>query len=134
MIWTTGHDRNCVLWREGFHGRQSGGESLYLKTTEGGRGLTSFQEVHVDTKTRVECYMAAVTNEWIRVAWRNKSQQGQISLKMEAEKAMRKVELTVLFDEGNVIIGTGSYTEWKEAWKKLKKILTEGRKRNKQKV
>ena len=47
---------------------------------------------------------------------------------------MRKVELTVLFDEGNVIIGTGSYTEWKEAWKKLKKILTEGRKRNKQKV
>ena len=78
--------------------------------------------------------MAAVTNEWIRVAWRNKSQQGQISLKMEAEKAMRKVELTVSFDERNVIIGTGSYTEWKEAWKKLKKILTEGRKRNKQKV
>ena len=53
---------------------------------------------------------------------------------MEAEKAMRKVELTILFDEGNVIIGTGSYAEWKEAWKKLKKILTEGRKRNKQKV
>ena len=45
---------------------------------------------------------------------------------------MRKVEVTVSFDEGSVIIGEESCTEWKEGWKKLKKILADGQKRNKQ--
>ena len=121
-----------VLRREGFHGRQSSDERLYLKRNEGGRGLKSFKEVYDETKTRVACYMAAATNEWIRVAWRNESRKEQISLKKEAEKATRKVEVTVSFDEGSVIIGEESYTEWKEAWKKLKKILTDGQKINKQ--
>ena len=75
--------------------------------------------------------MAAATNEWITVAQRNESQKRQISLKKEAEKVMRKVEVTVSFHEG-VIIGEEIYTEWKEAQKKLKNILTEGQKRNKQ--
>ena len=43
---------------------------------------------------------------------------------------MRKVKVTVLFDEGKVIIGEESYTEWNKAWEKLKKILTEGQKKN----
>ena len=47
---------------------------------------------------------------------------------------MRKVEVTVSFDEGSVIIGEESYIDWKEAWKKLTKILTEGQKRNKQQI
>ena len=85
-----------------------------------------------ETKTRVAGYMAAATKEWTRVAWRNEIQKEQISLKKEAEKAIRKVEVTVSFDEGSVIIGEESYTEWKGAWKKLKKILIEGQKRNKQ--
>ena len=50
----------------------------------------------------------------------------------EAVKAMKMVEVTVSFDEGSIIIGEESYTEWKEGWKKLKKILTEELKRNKQ--
>ena len=78
--------------------------------------------------------MAAATNEYIRVAWRNEIQKEQISLKKEADKAMRKAEVTVSFDEGSVIIGEESCTEWKEGWKKLKKILTEGQKRNNNKV
>ena len=61
--------------------------------------------------------MAAATNEWRRIAWRNESRKEQISLKKEAEKAMRKVEVTVSFDEGSVIIGKESYTELKGAWK-----------------
>ena len=121
-----------VLRREGFHGRQSSDERLYLKRNEGGRGLKSFKEVYDETKTRVACYMAAATNEWIRVAWRNESRKEQTSLQKEAEKAMRKVQETVSFDEGSVIIGKESYTEWKGAWKKMKKILIEGQKRNKQ--
>ena len=64
-----------VLRREGFHGRQSSDERLYLKRNEGGRGFKSFKEVYDETKTRVACYIAAVTNEWVRVAWRNESQK-----------------------------------------------------------
>ena len=75
-------------------------------------------EVYDETKTRVPCYMPAATNEWIRVALRNENQKEQISLKKEANEAMRKVEVTVSFDEGSVIIGEESYTEWKGAWKK----------------
>ena len=45
---------------------------------------------------------------------------------------MRKVEATVSFDKGSAVIGEESYTEWKEEWKKLKKILNEGQKRKKQ--
>ena len=76
--------------------------------------------------------MAAGTNKWIRVAWRNESQKEQISLKKKTEKAMRKTEVTVSFDERSVIIGEESYTESKEGWKKLKKVLAEGQQRNKQ--
>ena len=38
------------------------------------------------------------------------------------------------FDEGIAIIDEESYTEWKEGWKKLEKILTEGEKRISNKV
>ena len=34
---------------------------------------------------------------------------------------MRKVEVTVSFDNRSVIIGEESYTEWNEGWKKLKR-------------
>ena len=56
--------------REGFHGRQSSNERLYTKRTDGDRGLKSFKEVYDETKTRVACYMATSTNEWIRLVWR----------------------------------------------------------------
>ena len=91
--------------------------------------MKTFKEVYDETKTRVAYYMATATNEWIRVAWRNKSQKEQISLKKEAEKGVRKVEVTVSLDERSVVIGEESYTEWKEGWKELKKILIEGKKR-----
>ena len=45
------------------------------------------------------------------VAWGNKSRKEQISLKKEAEKAMRKVQATASFDEGSVSIGKEIYTE-----------------------
>ena len=60
--------------------------------------------------------MAAATNKLIRVGWNNESQKEQISLKKEAEKAMRKVKINVSFDEGSVIIGKENYTEWKKGF------------------
>ena len=60
-----------VLWREGFDGRQSSHERLYLMRNKGSRKLKSFKDVYYETKTRVVCYMAAATNKWIRVVWKN---------------------------------------------------------------
>ena len=51
-----------VLWREGFQGRHSSDERLYLKRNKGGRGLKSVKEVYNETKT-MACYMAAAINE-----------------------------------------------------------------------
>ena len=121
-----------VLRREGFHGRQSSDERLYTKRTEGGRGLKSFKEVYDETRTRVACYMATSTNEWIAAAWRNEIRKEQTSLKREAEIIMRDVNTIVSFDKGNIAIGEEKRTDWKDGWKNLKKILNEGQKRNKQ--
>ena len=41
---------------------------LYSKRNKGGSGLKSFKEVYDETKTRMVCYMAAATDDWIRVA------------------------------------------------------------------
>ena len=65
-------------------------------------------------------------------AWKNETRKEQTSLKKEAEKAMRSVNAKLAFNEGSVTIDEERYTEWKAAWKKLKKILREEQKRNKQ--
>ena len=70
--------------------------------------------------------MAIATGEWIRVAWSNESQKQNISLKKEAEKAMRKIEMTVSFNEQSVIIGEVERRMNGVGWKKLKKVLIEG--------
>ena len=72
--------------------------------------------------------MVTTTMEWIRIAWRNESRKEQISPKKGSEKAIRKVEATVSFDEGNVIIKKESCTEWKKEWKKLGNIFNKGHK------
>ena len=120
-----------VLRREGFHGRQSSDERLYTKRKAGGRGLKSFREVYDETKTRVACYMATSTNEWICAAWKSDMQKEHTSLKREAETVMRKVDAPVIFDQGAVIISENRQTEWKAGWQTLKEILAEGQKRNK---
>ena len=56
----------------------------------------------------------------------------QTSLKREAERIMRDVNTIVSFDEGSIAIGEEKYTDRKDGWKNLKKILNEGQKRNKQ--
>ena len=52
--------------------------------------MKNFIEVYDETKTRVTDYIAAATNKWIRVAWRNECQREQISLEKEAEKTVRE--------------------------------------------
>ena len=105
---------------------------MYKKRKNGGRGLKSFKEVYDETKTRVACYMATSSNEWIRTAWKNEIYKEQISIKRAAENAMRKVNVITIFDEGTVTISEERHTEWKTEWKKLKNILEKGQKSNKE--
>ena len=112
-----------VLRREGFHGRQSSDERLYTKRTEGGRGLKSFKEVYDETRSRVACYMATSTNEWIAAAFRNEIRKEQTSLEREAERIMRDVNTIVSFDEGSIATGEEKCTDWKYGWKKSEKDL-----------
>ena len=119
-----------VLRREGFHGRQSSDERLYTKRKVGGRGLKSIREVYDETKTRVACYTATSTNEWICAAWKSDMQKEHTSLKREAETVMRKVDARVIFDKGAVIISENRQTEWKAGSQTLKESLAEGQKRN----
>ena len=94
--------------------------------------MKSFKEVYDETRTRVACYMATSTNEWIAAAWRNEISKEQTSLKREVERIMRDVNTIVSFDEGSIAIGEEKCTDWKYGWTNLKKILNEGEKRNKQ--
>ena len=119
-----------ALRREGFHGRQSSDERLFTNRREGGRGLKSFKELYDETKTRVACYMATSIDEWIKVAWKNEMNKEQTSQKREAEAAMREMEVVATFGEGYVGLDQERYVDWKEAWKKLKKKLSEGEKKN----
>ena len=93
--------------------------------------MKSFKEVYDETKTRVACYMATSTDEWIKVAWKNEMSKEQTSLKREAEAAMRKLDVLATFGKEYVKIDQEKYADWKEAWKKLKNKLNEGQKRNK---
>ena len=117
-----------TLRREGFHRRQSSDERLFTSRGEGGRGFKSFKEVYEETKTRVACYMATVTDQWLQVAWKNEISKEHVSLKREAETALRKVNVNVIFGEGYVQIDKKRFVDWKEVWKKLKKKLNEEQK------
>ena len=45
---------------------------------------------------------------------------------------MRNVSAAISYDDGSVTVEKERYTDWKVGCKKLKKILSEGKKRNKQ--
>ena len=97
------------------------GEKDFMEDNQGMRDYiqreTKVAEDYDEAITKVACYMASATNKWIRLAWRNEIHKEQIPLKNKEEKAMRKVGVTVPFDEGSVIFGEESYNEWKEGWK-----------------
>ena len=106
-------------------------ERLYTNRKAGSRGLKSFREVYDETKTRVACYMAISTNEWIFVAFESDMQKKHTSLKREAETARRKVDAPLVFDHRAVIINENKQTEWKADWQTLKRIFAVRQKRNK---
>ena len=58
-------------------GKQGSDERLYLKREDGGRGIKSMRDVYQETRLRVACYMACLTNSWIRAAWRREMMKEQ---------------------------------------------------------
>ena len=54
--------------------------------------------------------MATTTNNWIRVAWENKFNKEPLSLKREAEDAMRRVNLQIFFNRDDIVIAGENFT------------------------
>ena len=57
-----------ILQERKFHGRRASDEWLHMRREKGRRGLMSFKDIYARTKARVACYMAAVTDKWIKAA------------------------------------------------------------------
>ena len=80
-------------------GGQSSDERLYLKRDAGGRGLKSLQDVFVETRLRVICYMAKSSNKWIKAAWKRELLKETNSIKDKAITSMHAVGTVIDFEE-----------------------------------
>lgn len=113
-----------ILRENNMHGRQCSDERLYLRRDIGGRGIKSFKDAYAETKVRVACYMAFSENIWIKEAWKREVRHEGISIKKEAEKALRKLNVNSEFREKGVSVdGDQLGGEWKSVWKKLKQMM-----------
>ena len=103
-------------------GKQGSDERLYLKREDGGRGI-KYQE----TRLRVACYMACLTNSWIRAAWRREMMKEENAIVTEAVKTMEDVGVRIQFEEGSISID-GEVIEGgcKPAWRRLKEKRKKG--------
>ena len=108
-----------ILRENYMHGRQSSDERLYLKRQLGRRGIKSFQDVYTETKVRVVCYDVCSENVWIREACKREVNLEGASIKKEAEKDLKKININVEFREGVWLEGEKREGEWKAIWKKL---------------
>ena len=88
-----------VLRENNMHGKQCSDERLYLPKSLGGRGVKSFKQVYRETKVRVASYMVCSEDKWIRVAWERECKRDGVSIKSEAEKALREVGMNVKFEK-----------------------------------
>ena len=108
-------------------GKQGSDERLYLKREDGGRGIKSMRDVYQETRLRVACYMACLTNSWIRAAWRREMMKEENAIVTEAVKIMEDVGFRIQFEEGSISIN-GEVIEggWKPAWRRLKEKWKKG--------
>ena len=52
-----------------------------MNRDEDGQGFESFKKAYEETKTRLACYMATETDQWLKVAWKNETIREYVSLK-----------------------------------------------------
>ena len=105
-------------------GRQSSDKRLYLKRDVGGRGLKSLQDVFVETRLRVACYMVKSSNKWIKAAWKRELLKETNSIKDEAITSMHAVGTVLDFEEDCILLdGERIEKDWKLTWRAIKARL-----------
>ena len=85
-------------------GKQGSDERLYLKREDRGRGIKYMRDVYQEMRLRVACYMACLTNSWIRAAWRREMMKEENAIVTEAVKTMADVGVRIQFEEGSISI------------------------------
>ena len=99
-------------------GRQASDERLYLKREEGGRGLKSVRDIHMETRLCVACYMSKSTSQWIKAAWRREQVKEENAIIAECLTIMEEVGVRMRFEGGNVSLDDELVeAEWKPTWK-----------------
>ena len=88
-----------VLWREGFHGRQSNDERLYSKRKESGRGLKSFKEVYHETKSKVGTEKQFNTFCLDARSWQGQSMSNDMNNTLKVLAVKRAIENGLLPEE-----------------------------------
>ena len=107
--------------------KQGSDERLYMKREEGGRGIKSMRDVYQETRLRVACYVACLTNSWIRAASRREMMKEENAIVTEAVKIMEDVGVRIQFEEGSISIdGEVIEEDWKPAWRRLKEKRKNG--------
>ena len=105
-------------------GGQSSDERLYLKRDAGGRGLKSLQDVFVETRLRVICYMAKSSNKWIKAAWKRELLKETNSIKDKAITSMHAVGTVIDFEEDCIFLdGERIEKDWRSTWRAIKASL-----------
>ena len=108
-------------------GKQGSHERLYLKREDRGRGIKSMRDVYQETRLRVACYLACLTNSWIPAAWRREIMKEENAIVTEAVKIMEDDGVRIQFEEGSISIdGEVIEGRWKPAWRRLKEKQKKG--------
>ena len=114
------------LRKKAMHGQQSSNERLYLPRDKGGRGLKSFEDIFVETKSRIASYLCNATDSWLKIVWNRDLKKEYSSIHKTVEEAFSMIGVDVEFGVNEVKInGTKVEGDWKQvkrclndAWKK----------------
>ena len=107
--------------------KQGRDERLCLKRENGDCGIKSMRDVYQEMRLRVACYMACLTNSWIRAAWRREMMKEENVIVTEAVKIMEDVGVRAQFEEGSISIDREVIEGgWKPPWRRLKEKWKKG--------
>ena len=101
--------------------RQASDERLYLKREREGRELKSMRDAYKETKLQVACYMAKLTNRWIRAAWRREENKEENAIVFESVSTMDEVGVRLSFVDNSIRLDEeviDEATEYKATWRK----------------
>ena len=105
-------------------GRQGSDERLYMRRENGGRGLKSFKDIYIETKTRVALYLHKSAKTHLQVVKKREIKKEFNSIFREVEKRLGELGINIKFEEDKIEVdGEEVLEHWKVMWRKLKDVI-----------